>query len=255
MKQVIGFEGIPERWAPLTYGAAAIRDGDALVNAVTGVRSTPFEERLERNKKSLVLFPSPYRLLANEAVEFVLEVRHPLLRQVFYPDKNLMHKCGLMAVPCAGFSNWEDAGIHAYFFESWEALTPVRYEMAAFLQGLMREAPEVLSKAARTLDERIVKEDTEDLLMDYGERRDRAERLVRILRENPDMKPYKNVTTGQVYSPAEVADEIENMTLVGKTLVAVAGLVECALVNDPELRARVREKGQWEKNQENQENG
>jgi len=71
--------------------------------------------------------------------------------------------------------------------------------------------------------------------MNYGDRQERAEYLVNRFRTSPTAKPWTDNVTGKTYSPAELADEIENMTHVGRSIVAVAGIVFTAIANDPEF--------------------
>jgi hypothetical protein len=61
--------------------------------------------------------------------------------------------------------------------------------------------------------------------MDYGERQERAEFLVKALREHPD-RMWRDKTF------AEMADEIENQTDDGRTLVVISGLVLAALLSN-----------------------
>jgi hypothetical protein len=76
--------------------------------------------------------------------------------------------------------------------------------------------------------------------MDYGERQERAVHLVKILRESPNQaNTYKDTITGKEYTPAEIADEIENETDIGREILAVSGLVFTALGN----KQLEREKG------------
>ena len=56
--------------------------------------------------------------------------------------------------------------------------------------------------------------------MDYGDRQERALFLIKNLRENPDQ-----TTKVLGMSRKELADHIENMTEIGKEVLAVAGLV------------------------------
>lgn len=65
--------------------------------------------------------------------------------------------------------------------------------------------------------------------MDYGDRQERAEYLVKRLRENPTL-----TLKGQSITAGELADEIEGMTVRGRGFVAVAGIVQTAMANDPE---------------------
>lgn len=68
--------------------------------------------------------------------------------------------------------------------------------------------------------------------MDYDNRQDRAEMLVKIFRNLGD----KNIPLhNQNYSGNQIADEIENMTDLGKNLVAVAGFVIQAFNSTPEF--------------------
>lgn len=70
------------------------------------------------------------------------------------------------------------------------------------------------------------------VIMDYGNRQDKAEILVKAFRNLAD----KNVPwSGKNYSGNQIADEIENMTDLGKSLVAVAGFVIQALNSTPEV--------------------
>jgi hypothetical protein len=61
--------------------------------------------------------------------------------------------------------------------------------------------------------------------MDYGERQERAEFLVKTLREHPD-RVWRDKTF------AEMASEVENQTDAGRTLVAISGLVLTALLSN-----------------------
>lgn len=76
--------------------------------------------------------------------------------------------------------------------------------------------------------------------MNYGERQERALHLVKILRESPNQaNTFKDPITGKEYTPAEMADEIENETDQGKTTLSIAGFVFAALIN----KQLEREKG------------
>jgi len=63
--------------------------------------------------------------------------------------------------------------------------------------------------------------------MDYGDRQDRANLLIKLLREKA--KAGSDIIyddkLGNKYTASEVADNIENQTSLGKQLVAVAGFV------------------------------
>lgn len=67
--------------------------------------------------------------------------------------------------------------------------------------------------------------------MDYGDRQDRAEILVQSFRESVRQYPVR----GELLSGPEVANEIEQMTDLGRDLVAVAGLVLYAMNQTPEF--------------------
>ena len=66
--------------------------------------------------------------------------------------------------------------------------------------------------------------------MDYGDRQERAEILVRTFRAQG-----LKIIQGSDLTGEQVANEIENMTEYGKSLIAVAGLVLHALASTPEL--------------------
>lgn len=71
--------------------------------------------------------------------------------------------------------------------------------------------------------------------MNYGDRQSRAEVLVKAFRargsETHDWK-------GRAFTGAEIACEIEGMTDLGRSLVAVAGFVLHAMQTTPEFFAR-----------------
>jgi hypothetical protein len=66
--------------------------------------------------------------------------------------------------------------------------------------------------------------------MDYGDRQERAEILVRTFRAQGSKIIQGSSLTGE-----QVANEIENMTEYGKSIVAVAGLVLHAMATTPEF--------------------
>jgi hypothetical protein len=66
--------------------------------------------------------------------------------------------------------------------------------------------------------------------MDYGDRQERAEMLIKTFRAQGSKIIQGSILTGE-----QVADEIENMTEYGKNLVAVAGLVLHAIAITPEF--------------------
>lgn len=70
--------------------------------------------------------------------------------------------------------------------------------------------------------------------MDYGDRQERAEMLIKVFRSKGQEK-FPNVMPGRELSGEEVASEIENMTPLGKSLVAVAGFVIQAMSSTPEF--------------------
>lgn len=62
--------------------------------------------------------------------------------------------------------------------------------------------------------------------MDYGDRQTRAEMLVKSFRKQGDkVYPLQGYQGRTSITGAEMADEIEKMTPVGRNIVAVAGLV------------------------------
>jgi hypothetical protein len=69
--------------------------------------------------------------------------------------------------------------------------------------------------------------------MDYGDRQQRAEYLIKRFRSEPSKiyRDWKDV----FYTYAQIADDIENMTEFGRTIVAVAGLVSYAMNATPEF--------------------
>lgn len=68
---------------------------------------------------------------------------------------------------------------------------------------------------------------------DYGDRQERADHLIRILRASPD-HPYVDMR-GQSWMPRELANEIEDGTEMGQTILAVGGFVIQALNTTPEF--------------------
>lgn len=62
--------------------------------------------------------------------------------------------------------------------------------------------------------------------MNYGDRQERAEFLIRTFRAQGPMVIQGSNLTGE-----QIANEIENMTEYGKSLVAVAGLILHAMVS------------------------
>ncbi len=75
--------------------------------------------------------------------------------------------------------------------------------------------------------------------MDYGDRQDRALYLIKRFREAGDNGKAYTDYKGRVYTPAQMADEIEQETDLGKTMLAVAGIVFAATSRDPDLAARI----------------
>lgn len=73
-------------------------------------------------------------------------------------------------------------------------------------------------------------------VMDYGDRQERAEYLVKILRERGN--EVVDIATSRTGN--DLAQNIEDQTEEGHTLVAVAGLVFHAMAND--LRKAVQGK-------------
>jgi len=68
---------------------------------------------------------------------------------------------------------------------------------------------------------------------DYGERQPRVDFLLKAFREMPpDHVLTTDVLTGQPVTAAKMVHEIEAGTMLGKTCVAVAGLVIQALKSD-----------------------
>lgn len=65
--------------------------------------------------------------------------------------------------------------------------------------------------------------------MDYGDRQDRAEVLVKSFRESVRQYPMRD----RLLSGPDVANEIEQMTDLGRDLVAVAGLLFFAMNQTP----------------------
>jgi hypothetical protein len=72
---------------------------------------------------------------------------------------------------------------------------------------------------------------------DYGDRQERADHIMKALRSNPD-KIYRGGPPGSPYTYAEIADQIEKGTQLGRTVVAVGGLVFQALKATPEFFKR-----------------
>ena len=72
--------------------------------------------------------------------------------------------------------------------------------------------------------------------MDYGDRQERALFLVNRLRESQHQdRVYTSNTDGKIYTPADIADEIEKETELGKEILAIAGLVFHAMRATPEF--------------------
>ena len=69
--------------------------------------------------------------------------------------------------------------------------------------------------------------------MNYGERQDRAEMLIKMLRKQSD-KIFRDSQSNE-YTYDQLASFIEDETEFGQELVAFAGLVIQALKNSPEL--------------------
>ena len=67
--------------------------------------------------------------------------------------------------------------------------------------------------------------------MNYGDRQDRAEFLLKTLRSKPDQSKigYIDSITKRKYSIADLIKEFENQTELARELLAVAGLVLPAL--------------------------
>lgn len=65
--------------------------------------------------------------------------------------------------------------------------------------------------------------------MDYGDRQDRAVRLVEALRESVRQYPVK----GKLLFGSDLANEIEQMTDLGQEIVAVPGLLFYVLNYNP----------------------
>ena len=61
--------------------------------------------------------------------------------------------------------------------------------------------------------------------------------LVKLFREKGPV-PMRSPVHGRVYTASEIADEIERMTDVGQSMVAVAGIVLQALNTTPEFFAK-----------------
>lgn len=70
------------------------------------------------------------------------------------------------------------------------------------------------------------------LTMDYGDRQDRAKAMIRSFRANKD---YRHDLNGRTYTGDDVAREIEHMTDLGQSLVAVMGFVIQAKISTPEF--------------------
>lgn len=68
--------------------------------------------------------------------------------------------------------------------------------------------------------------------MNYGDRQERAEMLVRAFRSQ-GTKVFN--MQNRAYTSDQIANEIECMTDLGKELVAVAGLVLQAMLSTPDL--------------------
>jgi hypothetical protein len=72
---------------------------------------------------------------------------------------------------------------------------------------------------------------------DYGDRQERADYIMQALRANSD-KTCCIGHLGAPYTYAEIADQIEKGTELGRTVVAVGGLVYQALNATPEFFKR-----------------
>ena len=68
--------------------------------------------------------------------------------------------------------------------------------------------------------------------MDYGERQDRAEALVKAFLQHPDQTGviYRD-PMGRTYTAENIASEVMEETELGKNIVAVAGLVLVAMLS------------------------
>jgi hypothetical protein len=69
---------------------------------------------------------------------------------------------------------------------------------------------------------------------DWGERQERADYLLKILHKDPD-RIAKFPLDHRQYTYAEVADHIERGTVVGREVMAVAGIVLQAMSATPEF--------------------
>ena len=69
---------------------------------------------------------------------------------------------------------------------------------------------------------------------DWGERQERADHLIKILRKSPD-KIAQFPLDHRKYTYEEVADHIEKGTVVGREVMAVAGVVFQAIDATPEF--------------------
>jgi hypothetical protein len=68
--------------------------------------------------------------------------------------------------------------------------------------------------------------------MDYGDRQDRALRIIERCRARPDMGDVAFINEhGLPYSYARIAYEIEQMTDIGRETVAMAELVDQAVLS------------------------
>jgi hypothetical protein len=75
--------------------------------------------------------------------------------------------------------------------------------------------------------------------VDYGDRQERALEIIQRCRTRPDRDTVAYIDQdGTWYSYAQIADEIEQMTEIGRETVAVAGLVIQAFNTTPDLFKR-----------------
>ncbi len=71
-------------------------------------------------------------------------------------------------------------------------------------------------------------------MMNYGDRQERAEAVVRALRQSPT--PDRDFLIGKrSFTAGQMANEIEAMTEDGQACVAMAGLVLHAIASTPEF--------------------
>jgi hypothetical protein len=66
--------------------------------------------------------------------------------------------------------------------------------------------------------------------MNYGDRQERADMLIKVF-----CAQGSKIIVGSSLTGEQIANEIENMTEYGKSLVAVAGLVLHAIASTPEF--------------------